>query len=1693
MNDPDIAPPSPRDTASSKGTAADSQNGGETCRICRSEGTPEEPLFYPCKCSGSIKFVHQECLMEWLSHSQKKHCELCKTPFRFTKLYDANMPTTLPWTVFLRRACVHLAVMTLRACRALLVSAVWLLLLPYLVRWAWRWMFWMADVGWAREAYLSKTQAAMLRQQAQNEASQLIHNATSSLPDSLYATFEQLLGSSFGLGTTGGTKTSQPVDAMGMIGEALSALKNATGMAHEQDSHNTTTYSAHASPSILSSWTYISELTNSTYLNQIILDIFEGQLITCVVIVGFILVFLIREWVVQQQPLVNLDNINNAQRALQRQERQLQRQIRIQERQAERLEQARQRLLHLQENEGTQPESAEQSLQGIRWIGWENLYFLIDSATEDLRDAGDNEEARERFKSASRTASPSPESSSSARRPPMPTRDSSSRAAQIQRVLEEADGVLAAHGRHSSAASSPRSTKVEPSTTSPSLASPPSSSNGSWLAVPHPDEQESQNAAEEQAQEPVIDHTDIFQDNNDEMPITNAGPDAKINIKRTGKGKGRAIVPEPTEDKSEHRPTLTTHELRRRLLEITPSAGDDEDEDEHDDDLEPQVTNSDTLVNSRAETADTLQRPDAESPSSLGVASAYPDEAIDQAVEQVRGAGLADDNGLENSDSPAAVNAGPVDVPPSRWQRLADWFWGDIQAQAPEPVPPPAEEWLDEDDEDEEAPFVHIQNGQPLIAGHAHDEALIGNDPEVVAAAQQAGLDAEAVEDAEDLEGIFELIGFQGPIIGLFQTSCFCAILVCGTVYGAVGMPYIGGKIVLSFLGAPMEFVIKTPLQILSFVTDIIVDLALLVFGWSTVVAALFTDWVLAMMQKWIPHLVDHSVTKWISDVASSTAASAGHRLQNLIMSGNEPVDDFGWNAALLGASAHSHASLMTLKHEADAVLAFVRGSVTSIVETISAGSASLAWKRLIDALSTITRVPALAAASVETLQRNVSPLVSALRGLRYGSLTFPSSESKPLDPTLVYWSTTDRTWAVLTGYVALAAIAAVYVAIDKNFTRSQTGQKTEKMVRDSLRQAGGVMKVILIISIEMLVFPLYCGLLLDIAFLPLFQSASVASRWVFAMKAPYTFCFVHWFIGTCYMFHFALFVGMCRKILRKGVLWFIRDPDDPTFHPVRDVLERNVTTQLRKIAFSALVYGALVILCLGGVIWGIGKVFSGIFPIHLISTEPFLEFPFDLLVFAFMTPVLFRYLKPSTAVNAMYSWWLRRCARFLRLSHFMFDDRRKDEEGRHVRKTWTSFLLFRKANIDEATVTLADQTDVPEVYFKRDGKYVLTPCNDQYRPPKPGEATLHVEDGNVFIADKEGKKNEHFCTVYVPPFFRLRVTLFMVCLWMFSAMTGLCVTLLPLCFGRMVLSAVLPPHVMVNDIYPYSIGAYFFGSLLYIILHGGPTARSLREKADIDLKAWTDAAKKYTLQAAKCFYVYGFLAMLPLVFALLLQFYFILPLHTYLVANLAPALKEAAANGTNSTATNFLNTTLTAFATKGNQTESLDQLSPTLADHAVHIFSDYALGFLYLRIALRAITSTPTSRAAEAVRRITANGYFNPDARLATRFFILPITLLSITLLTAPLGLANAFLNFLTWASISLPETLVLMINRYSYPMTAACILALLGSTEVVKATGRWRARIRDEVYLVGERLHNFGERRPPVGSRSVVRRERG
>jgi len=55
----------------------------QICRICYGS-QEEEQLIAPCRCSGTMKYIHQSCLMTWL-RSGSKQCEVCKESYRFRK------------------------------------------------------------------------------------------------------------------------------------------------------------------------------------------------------------------------------------------------------------------------------------------------------------------------------------------------------------------------------------------------------------------------------------------------------------------------------------------------------------------------------------------------------------------------------------------------------------------------------------------------------------------------------------------------------------------------------------------------------------------------------------------------------------------------------------------------------------------------------------------------------------------------------------------------------------------------------------------------------------------------------------------------------------------------------------------------------------------------------------------------------------------------------------------------------------------------------------------------------------------------------------------------------------------------------------------------------------------------------------------------------------------------------------------------------------------------------------------------------------------------------------------------------------------------------------------------------------------------------------------------------------------------
>lgn len=73
----------------------DNESEDVFCRVCRCKGTLENPLRHPCKCKGSVKWIHEECLGEWLKHSRKYECELCGYKYAFRKEYTNDAPENL--------------------------------------------------------------------------------------------------------------------------------------------------------------------------------------------------------------------------------------------------------------------------------------------------------------------------------------------------------------------------------------------------------------------------------------------------------------------------------------------------------------------------------------------------------------------------------------------------------------------------------------------------------------------------------------------------------------------------------------------------------------------------------------------------------------------------------------------------------------------------------------------------------------------------------------------------------------------------------------------------------------------------------------------------------------------------------------------------------------------------------------------------------------------------------------------------------------------------------------------------------------------------------------------------------------------------------------------------------------------------------------------------------------------------------------------------------------------------------------------------------------------------------------------------------------------------------------------------------------------------------------------------------------
>ncbi len=85
------------------------KSGTKACRICFDEAGK---FISPCRCTGSLKYVHSHCLKKWIQHSNRRICELCRRPYDIQAANNTNAKAdrTLFWGLLLCVLAVGLSV-----------------------------------------------------------------------------------------------------------------------------------------------------------------------------------------------------------------------------------------------------------------------------------------------------------------------------------------------------------------------------------------------------------------------------------------------------------------------------------------------------------------------------------------------------------------------------------------------------------------------------------------------------------------------------------------------------------------------------------------------------------------------------------------------------------------------------------------------------------------------------------------------------------------------------------------------------------------------------------------------------------------------------------------------------------------------------------------------------------------------------------------------------------------------------------------------------------------------------------------------------------------------------------------------------------------------------------------------------------------------------------------------------------------------------------------------------------------------------------------------------------------------------------------------------------------------------------------------------------------------------------------------
>ncbi|KAJ3890861.1 hypothetical protein GG344DRAFT_48592, partial [Lentinula edodes] len=1387
----------------------------DTCRICSAPAEPDQPLFHPCKCSGTIRYIHQDCLTTWLAHSKKKTCDTCRHQFLFKKVYAPDMPSTLPPLLMMRRLIQQGFYALLMVIRAIVVSLVWLSLVPLLTVWSWRAYFRMGEsIAW----WISNRQPLLgqedLRPTNKFFVREIIDLTHSFLDD----------------------PTPPPSDISTLINRIVSHPR----------------------------WLSISA------------DIFTGQIIAALIVITFVAIFLLREWIAQNARPGQFDD-----------------------------------------------EDGQDILQ-------------VPPAPEP-------------------NPQPAPRRPV-ARRPAVPRMDVNARLALAHRQIEAVRALDALRAQRQRILT-----------------------------------EEEKRAREIRAQRNGRSAVEFAPTRSDELENElDKVATKRARKRRMEKGKGKEEDDDAIEGKALARIILLERMERRKFnqrLQLARQNGSsrrralDQGLALPNSETSSERTTTTTTAPPSSSSGSGTSSPNVKTPLASPNLATYraPEELVNSENEDyfvgpsTSALALGSEQAVEaddDDDDTDTLDGHEVDE-------------GEDSAEVDEDEEDDEEEdeEEDEDGEDEIAEEFQVRPQLREEAAVAFNAArpqpqqgpLVLNADDALLDELEAGVD-------DDMDGAMEAIGLRGPIYGLAQNAALMILIMDSVIGLAMWIPYTLGKSTAFLMLEPqrMLFILHLPIRAIRLVTDPAVDL----------VAYIIIDVLLP------PHI------------------------QLLQTSGAWFVQLFFWVISeYLG-------EVKTKKMRESFMYSFLESCFESVIHALNLAEDST--EEIVHSTPKIGVIPSFLARTFPDFMDYIEPYFATLgREIRQGHEQFRGVWTQ----LAIGNGPAERIFSVVFGYCIIASALAVYM----NILTIGNVKTAGRAVRTAVKQQLLVLKVASFIFIELVTFPLGCGVVLDICTLWFFPGASYVSRMEFSYQAPLTTIFYHWVAGTMFMYSFAVLLSGCRSIMRPGGMWFIKDPQDQNAHPIRDILERAALVQLRKICISGIMYTFVVVCTVFSVA---ALLFLGqkiLLPIRWKTREPLSNIPIDLLFLNIALPYTMTYFRPRRALRKFTMVVWKGLARRLRLTSYFFGLRLAEEEY-----TPKKFSLSR--------IIYGPSKDASILVEDYDGSFRRVPNTDDLAIPRDIPATVAVtatgepvnEEAMILMTqqDMETVQAKHsirqdFTVVYIPPYFRYRMILFVLILWTFGALClGISVAL-PILIGRGFFGMVFKGKREVHDGYSIIAGFYMLWAC-WVVGRAVDRLDKRRQRWGNEgprASLWWLAVKRGLLWIVKASYMAVFLGIvIPTLVGGVVDLYIVLPFKL--------------------------------------------RLSPDIVVPRIRVLECWATGILYMKIAMRVTRRQAQNPIARGIQIIKRNGWTHPDPIAATKDVIAPVAGGLTGMIVLP-GLVFYVVDYF------LPLVGHHVNNQFLFTYVYSSLFCLAGLTHTFiilrEMLASWSQAVRDKEFLVEMRLKNL------------------